>query len=443
MNSMDSSSAGLTALQRVSNPVEPTASPIAAQLAGQVETLRQQLDQRTFELTAARHELERASRLKDEFLASMSHELRTPLNTILGMSESLQELVYGELNERQTRSLKRIEESARNLLALINDILDLSRIGAGKLELELDDIPFPKLIESTLVFIRQPALKRSIEVHCEYDPQVQLVRVDHRRLKQILVNLLSNAVKFTPDGGKIGIQVIGYPAENEISITVWDTGIGISPENQKKLFNPFVQLDSSLSRQYPGTGLGLSLTSRLVALHHGRISVQSTVGEGSRFVVHLPWKVAPQVTESLPDNSTQEPQRNSSSPSGSRILLVEDNEDNICLLSEYLESKGYEAVIARNGPDAISLARKSPPAIILMDIQMPGMDGFEAIQHIRASDNLKTVPIVALTGMAMPGDSQRCRTAGANEYLSKPYSLKALIEIIEGQIRVSSSPARQ
>lgn len=255
-------------------------------------SLAQRVAERTAELSAANAELAQAARLKDEFLANMSHELRTPLNAILGLSEGLQEQLYGPLNEKQLKYLQTIEESGRHLLALINDILDLSKIGAGKLILQLEPVLISQVCHTSLRLISQNAQAKNLQVEFEsnVDPAA-VILADERRLKQILVNLLSNAVKFTPTGGTIGLKVQDDRTRPALLFTVWDTGIGIAPEALARLFKPFVQLDSSLARRYEGTGLGLSLVARLTQMHGGEVTVQSEPGQGSRFTVSLPWPV--------------------------------------------------------------------------------------------------------------------------------------------------------
>ncbi len=409
-------------------------------LEAERKLLAQRVAARTADLQTANLELARAARLKDEFLASMSHELRTPLNAVLGMSEALQEGVFGEVNENQRQSLKSIEESGRHLLELINDILDLSKIEAGKLELELRPVALKSVCESSLRLVRQDAMKKRIRVHSRIDEEIELFVADERRLKQILVNLLSNAVKFTPKGGEIGLDVAGDKENHVVQFVVWDTGIGISEEGMKRLFQPFVQLDSRLSREYAGTGLGLSLVQRLAAMHGGEVSVVSEVGQGSRFTVRLPWRQVVEVLDTMPQESENLPDEDEVSDvpeTEPLVLLVEDNEANIKTLSRYLRFKHYRVLVAKNGRQAVQAAQDHLPDIILMDIQMPGMDGLEATRRIRQNERGADVPIIALTALAMPGDQERCLAAGADAYLSKPVSLKQLSQTIERHLAVN------
>jgi CheY-like chemotaxis protein len=250
----------------------------------------------------------------------------------------------------------------------------------------------------------------------------------------MLVNLLSNAVKFTPENGQIGLEALADEAEQIVNFTVWDTGIGIAQEDMPRLFQPFVQLDSRLARQYAGTGLGLSLVSRMAELHGGGISVESQVDQGSRFTISLPWtrptRAAAVIEESSPEAnfSLAAPTKNGRPY---RILLVDDNEDNINLFQDYLYSTGYQVTVARNGKEAIARTQEDKPDLILMDIQMPEMDGLEATRRLRADVSLAPIPIITVTALAMPGDRERCLAAGANDYLSKPVRLEKLLKTIQ------------
>ncbi len=401
-------------------------------------TARKQAEAR---LHQANQALERATRLKDEFLANMSHELRTPLNAILGMSEGLQEGVFGSLNERQIKALRTIESSGTHLLALINDILDLSKIEAGRVELNLAPMDLRQLCWDSLAFVQQQAMKKRLKLDLDLPSPLPVPCLDERRIRQVLINLLMNAVKFTPEGGRITLAVswdnpctsgstVGF-----LHLSVTDTGIGIAPENLSGLFEPFIQIDSALNRKYEGTGLGLALVKHIVELHGGQVAVSSEVNRGSCFRVDLPYSFL----DSSPPMTTprgmlppcNEPDGEDGSPGGPLILLAEDNEANILTLCSYLEAKGYRLLQARNGQEAVDLATQESPHLILMDIQMPEMNGLEAIQTLRQIPHLAALPIIALTALAMEGDRDRCLAAGATDYLSKPLQLKTLVAKIE------------
>ena len=407
--------------------------------------LAQRVEERTAELKKANIELAQAARLKDEFLANMSHELRTPLNAILSMSEILKMETYGPLNDEQQNTLKYIEEGGRHLLSLINEILDLSKIEAGQLELDIRPLNIDDICQSSLLFVKQMVIKKQIKVISTFDKTVDTIEADERRLKQILVNLLSNAAKFTPDKGKIGLEVEQDKSNNIINFIVWDTGIGIAEADQKHLFDPFVQIDSSLAREYEGTGLGLALVQRLTEMHDGRVMVESTVGKGSRFTISLPMRGHHKI-KPLPsfnqtaikdqtfqvDSSTQ--QEEIIEIEKPLILVVDDNEASRIALTDLLKHKKYQVIAAQSGKEAISYAKRDHPDIILMDVQMPEMDGLEATRQIRATIATQNIPIIMLTALAMTGDKERCLEAGANDYMSKPLNMKKLLKIIEFQL---------
>ena len=244
------------------------------------------LEQKSRELSKANVRLEELSQLKSHFLANMSHELRTPLNSILGFSEVLQDKMFGALNEKQEQYVNYVMESGQHLLSLINDILDLSKIEAGKIEIELAELRIGDLLKDSLTMVKEMALKQSVELGLKLEDDIPEIYADERKVKQIAFNLLSNAVKFTPDGGRVGIEAV--KEQEDIRVTVWDTGIGIKEEDKGKLFKEFQQLDSGANKRYQGTGLGLALSKRLVEMHGGRIWVESEPGKGSRFSFTLP-----------------------------------------------------------------------------------------------------------------------------------------------------------
>ena len=358
----------------------------------------------------------------------MSHELRTPLTSILGLSETMGDGLLGPLNTQQDKAVHIIHENGTHLLELINDILDMSRVASGQMQLRWDQVPVSQLCDASLRLIGPAAKRKGLTVSTALDPKVRLVRGDSRRLKQMLVNLLGNAVKFTPQGGAIGLDVTGNAELREVRIGIWDTGVGIPADQFDRLFQPFVQLDSRPARQYDGTGLGLALAAGMAELHQGRIEVQSEVGRGSRFEIVLPWDPQAQTADQL--GQEPEPPRRRDAQAEPlqppRVLLVEDNESNLEMLSTYLRIRGCEVVAARTGSEAIALARAQRPDIVLMDVQMPEMDGLETTRRLRADPALRRTPIIALTALAMPGDRERCLEAGMDDYLSKPVGLKEL-----------------
>ncbi|BAY98079.1 multi-sensor hybrid histidine kinase [Tolypothrix tenuis PCC 7101] len=431
-------------LQQIANQLA-----IAIQQANLFEQLQQELAERqqaeaklteiNQQLAFSNEELARATRLKDEFLANMSHELRTPLNAILGMTEGLQDEVFGSINQQQLKALDTIERSGSHLLELINDILDVAKIEAGQIKLDYTSISITNLCQSSLAFIKQQALQKRIQLETKIPQNLPNLIVDERRIRQVLINLLNNAVKFTPEGGQITLEVNQLApdiANNSLEqhflqIAVKDTGIGIAQANINKLFKPFIQIDSALNRQYAGTGLGLALVKRIVELHGGRVGLSSELGVGSCFTIELPYTPVLTVVEDTQPDVTPEFVCSNLDHASPLILLAEDNEANISTVSSYLQAKGYRILLANNGKEAIELATTQCPNLILMDIQMPLMDGLEAIKLIRLDPNLVNTPIVALTALAMNGDRDRCIAAGANDYLSKPVKLKQLATTIQ------------
>ena len=394
----------------------------------------QNLEQIVADRTA---ELSRVMRSKDDFLSAMSHELRTPLNAVLGLSESLAEGVYGEMNAKQAQSINTIAESGRHLLSLINDLLDIAKIGAGKMELDLKKANVEDMCQASLRLVVEQAQKKNLKLTLAMDNKSVMLVSDERRLKQILVNLLSNAVKFTPDGGSVTLETKCDVESESLVFSVRDTGIGIATEDLKRLFIPFTQLDSKLSRLYAGTGLGLTLVLKLVELHGGSVAVESEIDKGSCFTVRIPCKGldnairggdqgAVTISESTPANIL---------PSNTPLILVaDDNEINLMTVTDYLHANQLRVIQARDGLEAVKMVRQHAPSLVLMDIQMPLMDGLDAIAHLRADDQYSKIPIIALTSRAMVGDRERCIDAGANDYLSKPVNMKQLVKTIHAHL---------
>ncbi len=323
-----------------------------ADLAEERALLAQRVAERTAELSAANAELARAARLKDEFLASMSHELRTPLNTILGMAETVQEGIFGAINAKQTDALHHIEESGRHLLELINDILDLSKLEAGKLDLDVEEVVIAQVCQASVRLVKQTATQKRLNVSLNIDHAITVLQADARRLKQMLVNLLSNAVKFTPEGGAIGLDVVGDAAAGRVHLTVWDTGIGIADNDLPRLFQSFVQLDSRLARQYAGTGLGLALVQRMAVLHGGSVAVESTLGQGSRFTITLPWAAAVPVSDPVASSDLAAPAlvRRATLQ---RALVIEDSAPSAAQLARYMRELGTQAHVHSCGAGAL------------------------------------------------------------------------------------------
>ena len=378
--------------------------------------------------------LERAMRMRDEFLATMSHELRTPLTGILGLSESLQMGILGALNAKQMKAAKNIEESGRHLLELINDILDLSKIEADKLELQIERCALEEICQASLHLTKGMAQQRRQRVHYAAPVVPIILEVDARRIKQVLINLFSNAIKFTPENGELGLIVEHDELSRQVRLLVWDKGIGIKPENLPRLFQPFTQIDSGLAREYSGTGLGLALVRRLVELHNGNVEVESVFGAGSRFIVTLPWTPqTAQVGASEAGDAELHLAAVDQDRASPMILITDDNLVMLELLSDFLEAQGWRAAKAQSGKELLSKIKITKPDVVLMDIQMPGMDGLETIRRIRHHEDavIASTKVIAVTALVMRGDRERCLEAGANEYMSKPLNLKTLVAVIQ------------
>jgi len=370
-------------------------------------TERKRLDQalqvKNVELESAKAVAEKTNLAKSDFLANMSHELRTPLNAIIGFSELLQDQLFGQINEKQHKYVSNILISGKHLLSLINDILDLSKVESGKMDLELSVFLLRESLDASMMLLKEKALKSGIELHLDLAPEadVQIV-ADQRKLKQILFNLLSNAIKFTPEGG--AVDVSAARDGDFIEITVSDTGMGIREEDIPKLFHPFNQLESVYTKGFEGTGLGLALNRLLVELHGGRIWVKSEFGSGSRFSFTIPLTqaAAKEPPASRPDIV---PGR------GNTVLVIEDDSLTLDVLGNALQRKGYRALRASTGKEGVEIAQSDLPDLIVLDLVMPGMSGFDVAERLQNENVSANVPILVLTSMDLSA-ADRARLAG-------------------------------
>ncbi|HYL15823.1 MAG TPA: response regulator [Terriglobales bacterium] len=389
----------------------------------QIRSLNENLERRN-------REVERANQLKSEFLASMSHELRTPLNAIIGFSDLLHEQSAGGVNEKQQRYLNHISHGARHLLTLINDILDLSKIEAGRLDLRLEKLTLPEDIEEVFTSMRQAATAKGLRLDIHVRSGLEF-HADKTRFRQIIYNLLSNAVKFTPAEGNITVEA--HAEGSLLRLVVSDTGIGIPPSEIETIFGAFHQAAETTKGVREGTGLGLAITKRLVELHRGRIWVESEVGRGSRFYVEIP----------PPSEMERQELKISVGGAGLRgentlVLIVEDEDSARELLTHYLEPEGYDVAWVGSGSDALIRARELKPDAITLDIRLGDGSGWEILHRLKQDPETAHIPVVVISILDEP---ETGFTFGASDYLVKPVEKETLLAALRAHVPLSSKGA--
>ncbi len=369
------------------------------------------------ELEHKTRELEVASQHKSEFLASMSHELRTPLNAVIGFSDVLLDRMFGELNERQDEYIRDVRDSGRHLLELINEILDLSKVEAGQMELDLEPVLLADMIEHGIAMVRERAARHRISLACYIEPSLGMAKADERKLKQVVLNLLSNAVKFTLDGGSVTVQA--RRVGDDAHVSVRDTGIGIADNEKDRIFEAFQRGGRAARTSTEGTGLGLTLSKRIVDLHGGRLWMVSELGVGSTFSFAIPM---------VPGSAAPaEPTPEAVPAAGGSVLIVEDDHRSAGLLRVYMEDAGYAVAIARDGIEALDMVRRIAPAAVILDVLLPRLNGWEVVAQLKSDPATSAIPVVIVS---MIDDQGAGYALGAADYLVKPVDRASLLDAL-------------
>ena len=407
--------------------------------------LEERIEERTAELVERTNALEEANRHKSEFMANMSHELRTPLNAIIGYSEMLEEDAKAQAQPELVEDLQKIHGSGRHLLRLINDVLDISKIEAGRMDLSFEPIDIREMLNDILSTIKPLAETNNNQIEVDVPADIGLIVTDSTRFRQCLFNLLSNACKFT-ESGQIWLrvsksQIAESPA---VSFQIEDSGIGMSDEQLEVVFEAFRQADASTTRKYGGTGLGLTITREICQLLGGEIVADSTLDEGSSFTITLPREIDDtgtkhdeRRTRSRP-NAT-DPNRGVTADPDDYVLVVDDDPNARSIISRHLERQGYRVRVARNGHQALSIAKQAPPSLIMLDVMMEGLDGWGVLERLKSSTDLNDVPVILAT---IVEDEVKGQELGAAAHLSKPISGKELIAAVNTHLSQSSLRGR-
>jgi len=382
------------------------------------------LQQQAENLNLKNKELEESTRLKSEFLANMSHELRTPMNSIIGFTGRVLKKAGDKLDARQLKNLHTVERNAHHLLGLINDLLDISKVEAGRMDLYPEHVDMHDLINEVRDLTNSLWQEKGIAFNMELPEQAISLYVDRVRLKQVLINLVSNAVKFTAEGA---VTIRATLQDGEIMIAVEDSGIGMQADDLEFIFEAFRQADGSNTRAYGGTGLGLNITKNFVELMGGHIEVSSVYGEGSIFTIHLPRQ---QAGEEIPaeDEPAALPEANSATGGKALILCIDDNADVLELFQQCLSDEGYQVICAANGDDGLKIAKEKLPAAITLDVQMPHKDGWSVLQELKADPATQDIPVLMATMMDNKALGMKL---GAVDYLEKPIVPKNLLQSIK------------